>query len=125
MIDFDLHQVVLVQTKSYTIDETSAERLFGNNRSYNSLVTKGPVIGLEFAGTNCVEICRQALTELLAAKYPTLPRRRIPALILHPSFFFLLKISSAKHRRMLVVNWINSTILPACRCLLEISFVIL
>jgi protein XRP2 len=66
-------EVVLVQTKSYTVDETSAERLFGNNRSYNSLVTKGPVIGLEFAGTNCVAICRQALTQLLTAKYPTLP----------------------------------------------------
>jgi len=66
-------QVVLVQTKSYTIDETSAERLFGNGRMYNSLVTKGPVIGLEFAGKNCVTICQQSLNNLLTTKYQNLP----------------------------------------------------
>jgi len=66
-------EVVLVQTKSYTIDETSAERLFGNGRMYNSLVTKGPVIGLEFAGKNCVTICQQNLNHLLTTKYQNLP----------------------------------------------------
>jgi len=66
-------EIVLVQSKSYTIDETSSERLFGNNKIYNSLVTKGPVIGLEFAGTNCVTICQQGLNNLLTTKYQNLP----------------------------------------------------
>jgi len=72
---FLFHQIVLVQSKSYTIDETSAERLFGNGRIYNSLVAKGPVIGLEFAGINCVTICQQTLNNLLQTKYQNLPRK--------------------------------------------------
>ncbi len=72
---FFINQIILVQSKSYTIDETSAERLFGNDRIYYSLVGKGPVIGLEFAGTNCVSICQQALKNLLATKYQNLSRK--------------------------------------------------
>ncbi len=66
---------MLVQSKCYTIDETSAERLFGTNRSYITLVGKGPVIGLEFAGTNCVSICQESLQKVLIAKYQNLPRK--------------------------------------------------
>lgn len=53
----------------------SVERLFSGNKSYNSLATKGPVIGLEFAGNNCVELCQQLLTNLITTKYPNLPRK--------------------------------------------------
>ncbi|CAF4577039.1 unnamed protein product, partial [Rotaria sp. Silwood2] len=66
-------EIVLVQTKSYKIDETSAERMFGGNRTYIPLVTKGPVIGLEFAGENCISICQQSLHNLLTTKYQNLP----------------------------------------------------
>ncbi|CAF3820129.1 unnamed protein product [Adineta steineri] len=66
-------EIVLVQSKSYTIDETNLERLFGNDRKYNSLAEKGPVIGLEFAGTNCVSMCQAALQNLLTTKYQNLP----------------------------------------------------
>ncbi|CAF0969963.1 unnamed protein product [Rotaria sordida] len=66
-------EIVLVQSKSYKIDETSAERMFGGNRTYTPLVTKGPVIGLEFAGENCISICQQCLNNLLATKYQNLP----------------------------------------------------
>ncbi len=46
------------------------------------------MIGLEFAGTNCVAICRQALTQLLTAKYPTLPRKIISIHCLYFCFLF-------------------------------------
>ncbi len=75
MICYFFYQIVLVQSKSYTIDETSAERLFGGGRTYLPLVTKGPVIGLEFAGKNCVSICREALSQLISTKYQNLPRK--------------------------------------------------
>ncbi|CAF1631832.1 unnamed protein product, partial [Adineta ricciae] len=65
--------IELVQTKSYRIDDTSVERLFGGDRKYNALVASGPVIGLEFIGANCVSVCQQALRNLLTAKYPNLP----------------------------------------------------
>lgn len=42
---------------------------------YNALVTKGPVIGLEFAGTNCITVCQQNLQNLLTTKYQNLPRK--------------------------------------------------
>ncbi|CAF1110038.1 unnamed protein product [Rotaria magnacalcarata] len=64
--------IVLVQTKSYSINEMSASRLFSGNAKYNSLVTKGPVIGLEFAGTNCVEPCQQLVKKLIQSKYQNL-----------------------------------------------------
>lgn len=66
-------EIILVQTKSYTIDESSADRLFGTNRSYITLVGKGPVIGLELAGTNSVQVTQQALSNLISTKYPNLP----------------------------------------------------
>ncbi|CAF2858597.1 unnamed protein product [Rotaria sp. Silwood2] len=66
-------QLVLVQTKCYLINEMSASRLFSGNSAYNSLVTKGPVIGLEFAGTNCVQICQQLLNDFIKLKYQNLP----------------------------------------------------
>ncbi|CAM4935329.1 unnamed protein product [Rotaria socialis] len=64
--------IVLVQTKSYSISEMSASRLFSGNAKYNSLVTKGPVIGLEFAGATCVEPCQQLLNKLIQSKYQNL-----------------------------------------------------
>lgn len=67
-------EIVLVQTKYYSIDETSAERLFSGSKAFNSLVTKGPVIGLEFAGTNCIQTCQQSLNNLITSKYQNLPR---------------------------------------------------
>lgn len=42
---------------------------------YNTLVTKGPVIGLEFAGANCVATCQKELNILLTTKYQNLPRK--------------------------------------------------
>lgn len=66
-----------MQTKSYTVDESSAERLFGTNRSYVTLVGKGPVIGLELAGANCINVTQQALSNLISTKYPNLPRKII------------------------------------------------
>lgn len=52
----------------------SAERLFSGNKTYNSLVTKGPVLGLEFSGTNCVQVCQQTLNNLIQTKYRNIPR---------------------------------------------------
>ncbi|CAM4874041.1 unnamed protein product [Rotaria socialis] len=66
-------EVVLVQTKSYKMDEMSVEGMFGTNRSYVTLVAKGPVIGLEFAGNNSISICQQNLHALLTTKYQNLP----------------------------------------------------
>ncbi|CAF3836229.1 unnamed protein product [Adineta steineri] len=66
-------ELVLVQTKCYSVNDMSAERLFSGNKNYNSLVTKGPVIGLEFAGTNCIETCQEILKNLVASKYQNLP----------------------------------------------------
>jgi hypothetical protein len=53
----------------------SAERLFAGDKSYNALVAKGPVVGLEFAGTNSVEQCQKCLQNLIESKYPKLPRK--------------------------------------------------
>ena len=53
----------------------SAERLFAGDKSYNALVAKGPVVGLEFAGSNSVEQCQKFLQNLLESKYPQLPRK--------------------------------------------------
>ena len=50
----------------------TAGELFSGNTSYNALVMKGPVIGLEFAGTNCIQICRQSLDNLVTSKYQNL-----------------------------------------------------
>lgn len=65
-------EIVLVQSKSYLIDEMSTEGIFGSDRKYISLVAKGPVIGLEFAGTNCVSVCQQSLNTLVTTIYPNL-----------------------------------------------------
>jgi len=40
-----------------------------------TLVSKGPVIGLEMAGTNCVSVCKESLQDLLMTKYQNLPRK--------------------------------------------------
>jgi protein XRP2 len=66
-------EIVLVQTKYYSINETSVERLFSDNRMYNTLAAKGPIIGLEFAGNNSVQLCQQLLNNLLTTKYQNLP----------------------------------------------------
>jgi hypothetical protein len=71
-------QIVLVQTKYYSINETSVERLFSGNKTYNSLAAKGPIIGLEFAGNNSVQLCQQLLNNLLTTKYQNLTRRILP-----------------------------------------------
>ncbi|CAF0953293.1 unnamed protein product [Adineta ricciae] len=65
--------IVLVQTKSYSINEMSAERLFSGNKTYTTLVNKGPVLGLEFAGVNCIQTCQQALKTLISTKFMNLP----------------------------------------------------
>ena len=62
----------------------SAERLFSGNKTYNSLVNKGPVLGLEFAGTNCVQL----LNNLIKSKYQNLPRKIRPFGKLRPLFLF-------------------------------------
>lgn len=66
-------EIFLVQTKSYAIGEMSAERLFSGDKTYNALVAKGPVVGLEFAGANSVEQCQKCLQNLIDSKYPKLP----------------------------------------------------
>jgi protein XRP2 len=66
-------ELVLVQTKSYSINDMSVERLFSGNKTYNTLASKGPVIGLEFAGNNSVQLCQQLLNNLITTKYPNLP----------------------------------------------------
>jgi hypothetical protein len=53
----------------------SVERLFSGNKTYNSLASKGPIIGLEFAGNNCVQLCQQSLNNLIKSKYPNSPRK--------------------------------------------------
>ena len=53
----------------------SAERLFSGDKAYNALVAKGPVVGLEFAGSNSVEQCQKFLQNLTESKYPKLPRK--------------------------------------------------
>ncbi|CAF0779358.1 unnamed protein product [Didymodactylos carnosus] len=65
-------QVVLVQTKYYPINEMSADQIFGN-RSYNALIAKGPVIGLEFAGAGSIVICQQSINSLILSKYVNTP----------------------------------------------------
>ncbi len=68
--------------------------MFGNGRIYNSLVAKGPVIGLEFAGINCVTICQQTLNNLLQTKYQNLPRKISKKKIIFSylkKFFFVIK----------------------------------
>ncbi|CAF0961872.1 unnamed protein product [Didymodactylos carnosus] len=62
--------IILVQSKCYTINELSADRIFGN-RLANVLVTKGPVIGLELAGSGSVVICQQSINNLLF-KFPSI-----------------------------------------------------
>lgn len=68
-------QIVLVQSKSYVIDENSAERLFTGSKNYTSQVNKGPALGLEFAGMNAVQLSQQSLHNLITSKYPTLSRK--------------------------------------------------
>lgn len=48
--------------------------MFGGDRNYVVQVAKGPVIGLEFAGPNCVSICQQNLHTLITTKYQNIPR---------------------------------------------------
>ena len=56
----------------------SAERLFSGNKTYTALVNKGPVLGLEFAGVNCIQTCQQALKTLISTKFMNLPRKILP-----------------------------------------------
>ena len=51
----------------------SVERLFSGNKTYHSLAAKGPILGLEFAGNNCVQICQELLKQLVTTKYPNIP----------------------------------------------------
>lgn len=64
--------IVLVQSKSYVVDENSAERLFNGSKNYTSQVNKGPALGLEFAGMNAVQLCQQSLHNLITSKYSNL-----------------------------------------------------
>jgi hypothetical protein len=66
---------VLVQSKAYVINEMSAERMFGGIRTYQALIGKGPIIGLEFAGENCVGYCQQSLQNLIRSTYANIPRQ--------------------------------------------------
>jgi len=65
--------IVLVQTKSYVIDPTSAERLLTDSQRFRPWIDKGPILGLECAGDNCVNICRQTLQNLLESTYSDVP----------------------------------------------------
>ena len=53
----------------------SAERMFGGIRTYQALIGKGPIIGLEFAGENCVGCCQQCLQTLTRSTYANIPRQ--------------------------------------------------
>lgn len=68
-------KIVLVQTKSYVIDPTSAERLLTDSQRFRPWIDKGPILGLECAGDNCVNICRQTLQNLLESTYSDVPRK--------------------------------------------------
>ena len=72
---FFFSQIVLVQSKSYAVDENSAERLFSGSKNYTSQVNKGPALGLEFAGMNAVQLCQQSLHNLITSKYSNLSRQ--------------------------------------------------
>ena len=56
----------------YQIDESSGERLFNQNKTFNKLVNQGPVLGLEFAGNDAVVNCRQSSETLIKMKFPDL-----------------------------------------------------
>lgn len=62
-----------VQSKLYQIDESSAERLFNGNKSYNALIRQGPILGLEFVGDNAVQLCQQTVHNLVTTKFSSIP----------------------------------------------------
>ena len=53
--------MLLVQTKKYNFSELSAENVFGS-KAYNQHLMKGPIIGLEFNGKQCIAKCYETLS---------------------------------------------------------------
>jgi hypothetical protein len=56
----------LVQTKKFKFSETSSESVF-STKIYNNNLQKGPIIGLEFNGTNSSFICQKIVQQLQLA----------------------------------------------------------
>ncbi|XP_069133734.1 protein XRP2-like isoform X1 [Argopecten irradians] len=55
---------VLVQTKEISMQPQDAQRVFGTD-AYQSLVQQGPVIGLEYNGDDCINLCQIELVEFM------------------------------------------------------------
>ncbi|GFS32440.1 protein XRP2 [Nephila pilipes] len=47
---------ILLRTKEILLEEEASERIFGTN-AYNKVVKRGPVIGLEYNGKDCISMC--------------------------------------------------------------------
>ncbi|XP_015926821.1 protein XRP2 [Parasteatoda tepidariorum] len=47
---------ILLRTKELLLEDDAAERIFGSN-AYNTVVKRGPVIGLEYNGNDCMMLC--------------------------------------------------------------------
>ncbi|XP_033751685.1 protein XRP2-like isoform X2 [Pecten maximus] len=55
---------VLVQTKEVNMQPQDAQRVFGTD-AYQSLVQRGAVIGLEYNGDDCINLCQVELVEFM------------------------------------------------------------
>lgn len=55
--------VLLIQTKRYELSELSSENIF-KTKNYNNLLKNGPIIGLEFNGYDCTQICLNLVNSL-------------------------------------------------------------
>ncbi|XP_060074496.1 protein XRP2-like [Ylistrum balloti] len=55
---------VLVQTKELAMQPQDAQRVFGTD-AYQSLVQQGHVIGLEYNGDDCINLCQIELVEFM------------------------------------------------------------
>lgn len=51
-------ECLLVQSKEVRLKVDESERIFGSSR-YSTIVVQGPVVGLEYNGPNCCNICRE------------------------------------------------------------------
>ncbi|XP_060576615.1 LOW QUALITY PROTEIN: protein XRP2-like [Ruditapes philippinarum] len=51
---------ILVQTKELKMSPPDALRVFGSD-AYDVVVSRGPVIGLEYNGENCIQICQEVI----------------------------------------------------------------
>ncbi|XP_060568964.1 protein XRP2-like [Ruditapes philippinarum] len=51
---------ILVQTKELKMTPPDALRVFGSD-AYDVVVSRGPVIGLEYNGENCIQICQEVI----------------------------------------------------------------